>query len=124
MDDLVAQAVWLDDEADLDEDDAWEAIDPGPVLGREQAARWLEKRGQRQEAARMRFTGSTQRSFGPWRARPRGAPHIPVRSPRRPQRRPREHRARRVARTCGARGDPDEPPPALAGSSHSGGGNA
>jgi hypothetical protein len=58
------QAVWLSDDADYEDDAfadlAWKAIDPGPVLGREHAARWLERQGQRREATRMRLTGSTQ----------------------------------------------------------------
>jgi len=49
------QAVWLSD-GDESEADAF----ADPVLGRAQAAEWLEKRGQRREATRMRFTGSTQ----------------------------------------------------------------
>jgi hypothetical protein len=55
------------------------------------------------------------RSPRAWR-QPRRAPIVHIPQPRENQARPREHRARRIrsARTS-ARGDPDEPPPALAG---------
>jgi hypothetical protein len=93
---------WLDndvDEADAFDDPRWEAIDPGPVLGREQAAQWLERRDQRLEAARMRLTGSTL---------PRPRPpvvHVPQR--REPERRPRKRRARSRS-TAPTRGPPDD----------------
>jgi hypothetical protein len=94
------QAAWLDDDVDDDvafDDPTWEAIDAGPVLGREQAARWLERREQRLEAARMRLTGSTQ---------PRQPiVHVPER--RKPVARPRERRARSRS-TAPTRGSPDD----------------
>lgn len=98
----VVGAVWLD--PDVDDDDAFddparEAIDPGPVLGREQAARWLVKREQRLEAARMRIAGSTQ---------PRRAPviHVPVR--REPVASSGEQGRRGRRSTAPTRGDPDD----------------
>jgi hypothetical protein len=90
------QSAWLDNgvaDEDAFDDPAWEPLDDtAPVLGREEAARWLVKRGQRQEAARMRLSGSTQ-------PRP---PAPVVRVPERrepvavPATRPRERRARRA----------------------------
>ena len=67
------QAVWLsNDVADDDafDDPGWETIDPGPVLGREQADRWLGKQ-----------------------PRPVPVVHVPER-----RERPRERRARHRAR--------------------------
>jgi hypothetical protein len=95
------QAVWLDSDVDEDaafDDPAWEAIDPGPLLGREQAAQWLVRRDQRLEAARMRLTGSTQ-------AR---QPVVHVLERRAPETRPRKRRARSGS-TAPTRGPPDEP---------------
>jgi hypothetical protein len=81
-----------------------EPIDPGPVLGRKQAADWLEGRGQRREATRMRLAGSTQ---------PRRAP-IVLHAPQRGENvaRPRERRARRASTSSRASPDDDHLPPA------------
>jgi hypothetical protein len=78
-----------------------EPIDPGPVLGRKQAADWLERRGQRREATRMRLAGSPQ---------PRRAP-IVLHAPQRGENvaRPRERRARRASTS--SRASPDDPSP-------------
>jgi hypothetical protein len=93
------QAVWLSDDADY-EDDAFadlasKAIDPGPVLGREHAARWLERQGQRREATRMRLTGSTQPRRAP-------IPHVA---------RPRERRPTSRQRTRAPTSDDPSPEP-------------
>jgi hypothetical protein len=105
------QAVWLDNDVDEDDafdDPAWDAIDPGPVLGREQAAQWLVRREQRLEAARMRLTGSTQ-------ARPPvvHAPERrePVASAKTVATRPRERRARRSGSSRGGPSSESDPPP-------------
>jgi hypothetical protein len=95
------QAVWLDNDVDeyaAFDDPSWEKIDPGPVLGREQAAQWLVRRDQRLEAARMRLSGSTQ-------PRP-PVVHVPER--REPETRPRKRRARSRS-TAPTRGPPDDP---------------
>jgi hypothetical protein len=107
------QAVWLDDDVDDDalfDDPAWEPLDDtAPVLGREEAARWLVKRGKRQEAARMRLSGSTQ-------PRP---PAPVVRVPERrepvavPATRPRERRARRAGSSRDGPGSESDEPPAV-----------
>jgi hypothetical protein len=78
------RAVWVSDGAES-EADAF----AGPVLGRKQAAEWLEMRGQRREATRMRLTGSTQ----PRRVRTVLRPTIVRRISATPR-----PRARRVAR--------------------------
>jgi hypothetical protein len=95
-------------------DEGIDALEPD-VLGRREGAAFLERQAQlagprkrqrlRRQAVRLRFTGSTQKPLGSWRSLP-----ACVRSPRRAiVARPREHRTRRVARTCGSRGDPHPP---------------
>ena len=84
------------------DDPAWEAVESGPVLGRNDAARWLEKRGQRRDAALMRLTGSTQLRRAP-------AIHTPQR--RENAGRQGGRRTRRVRRaSSSSRGDPDDDP--------------
>ena len=99
---VAAQAVWLGEGDDGFDNPAWEAVESGPVLGRNDAARWLEKRGQRRDAALMRLTGSTQLRRAP-------AIHTPQR--RENAGRQGGRRTRRVRRaSSSSRGDPDDDP--------------
>jgi hypothetical protein len=104
------QAAWGNNDADDDaafDDPAWETID-APVLGREEAARWLVKRGQRQEAARMRLSGSTQpRPPAPVLRVPERREPVAV-----PATRPRERRARRAGSSRDGPSSESDLPPA------------